>query len=272
LLELPVSGPAFAPFTLAYQYNALTHGRPVVNGYSGYGSLLQDFLGGPASPLSEPDQVPAVLEGLSRIGVRHVVLHRGTWDDWPGWRPQELTAAIAGATGHIDEERYFTGTWAWRLSPPRSARRPPGGTLVPLAPGAFAIMASALPERLPAAFDGDLRTRWFTGAPQTGREWLRVEFARELDLGRIVFDMDHVGVGDYPRTLSVESEAGDGVRRTLFAGPIVAHLIEGMATTPGHAPVILDLPPNTTRVLWIRQLGLTRTWYWGINEMALFRR
>jgi hypothetical protein len=37
--------------TLTYQYATLTHGHPIVNGYSGYGSPLQEFLGGAASPL-----------------------------------------------------------------------------------------------------------------------------------------------------------------------------------------------------------------------------
>jgi hypothetical protein len=36
----------------------LSHGHPIVNGYSGYGSALQEFLGGGASPLNDLDRAP----------------------------------------------------------------------------------------------------------------------------------------------------------------------------------------------------------------------
>ena len=186
--------------------------------------------------------------------------------------PKDLAAAISAASDQIVEERYFSGIRAWRLAPPVPPAPLPLDTLVPLEPGAFAITASAMSERLPAAFDKDLRTRWFTGAPQTGQEWIRIEFARETDVGRLVFDMDAVGVGDYPRLLSIEAEAADGVRRTVCSGSIVPEILAGITTAASHAPAVLDLPPNATRVLWIRQLGRTRTWYWGINEMAIYRR
>lgn len=272
MLELPVAGPSLAPFSLVFQYNALAHGHPVVNGYSGYGSLLQDFLGGPASPLLDLRQIAPTLEGLRGIGIRYVTLHSGKWDEWLGHRPKELAEVIAGVTDQVEEERYFSGIRAWRLAPPVPPAPFPLDSLVPLEPGAFAITASAMSERLPAAFDKDLRSRWFTGAPQTGQEWIRIEFARETDVARLVFDMDAIGVGDYPRELAIEAEAADGVRRPVFSGSIVPQIIQGIATSAGHAPAVIDLPPNATRVLWIRQLGQTRAWYWGINEFSLFRR
>jgi hypothetical protein len=267
-----VAGPALAPFSLVFQYNALAHGHPVINGYSGYGSLLQDFLGGPASPLLDLRQIGPTLEGLRGIGVRYVTVHSGKWDEWLGHRPKEVAEALSASVDQVEEERYFSGIRAWRLPPPVPPAPFPLDSIVPLEPGAFAITASAMPERLPAAFDKDLRTRWFTGAPQTGQEWIRLEFARETDVARLVFDMDAVGVGDYPRRLSIEAEAADGVRRTVFSGSIVPQIIEGIAAAAGHAPAVVDLPPNATRVLWIRQLGQTRAWYWGINEMAVYRR
>ena len=58
VLELPIVGPAFEPFTLAYQYNTLLHGHPIVNGYSGYGYGLQDFLGGPGLAAGRPGRAP----------------------------------------------------------------------------------------------------------------------------------------------------------------------------------------------------------------------
>ena len=45
VVELPILEWSIAP-TLTFQYATLTHGHPIVNGYSGYGSTLQEFLGG----------------------------------------------------------------------------------------------------------------------------------------------------------------------------------------------------------------------------------
>ena len=55
-IELPILEWAIAP-TLTYQYATLFHGHPIVNGYSGYGSSLQEFLGGAASPLNDLDRI-----------------------------------------------------------------------------------------------------------------------------------------------------------------------------------------------------------------------
>ena len=125
VLELPIVGPAFEPFTLAYQYNTLLHGHPIVNGYSGYGYGLQDFLGGPGSPLADPDALPGLLDGLRAIGVRYIVLHQ----------PLYLRSAGVGMVGpegsrRTDRRRGGHAGEAVqrqrRLAPRRSAATPPG--------------------------------------------------------------------------------------------------------------------------------------------------
>ena len=67
-IELPILEWAIAP-TLTYQYATLSHGHPIVNGYSGYGSSLQEFLGGAASPLNDLDRIEDALV-LLRCGRR----------------------------------------------------------------------------------------------------------------------------------------------------------------------------------------------------------
>ena len=199
VLELPIVGPAFEPFTLAYQYNTLLHGHPIVNGYSGYGYGLQDFLGGPGSPLADPDALPGLLDGLRAIGVRYIVLHQPLYSDWPelGWSdPKDLVELIDGAAG--GQGRPFNDTVGWLLGAPRPRLPVDESALEPVTVRASMVTASAMPDRLRYAFDGDIDTKWLSAAPQAGAEWMRVAFEEELDAGRLVILTSRFGVGDYP--------------------------------------------------------------------------
>jgi hypothetical protein len=275
VLELPIGGPALEPFTLVYQYNTLLHRHPIVNGYSGYGYGLQDFLGGPGSPLNEPDAMAGVLLGLRMIGVRYLLVHRSAFSNRPdyGWPdPNRLVDAIDTAAGPGREGRRFNDVIAWTLGEPPSQLPIDETSLKPLPPSAFTATASAMPDRLWCAFDGNIDTKWLSAAPQAGGEWIRLSFAREVDVRRLVVLTSRNGVGDYPRGLTVESETADGSRMTLYSGPFLPRLIKGLAGTGAGAPAVLDLPSNLTRVLWLRQTGRTRTWQWAIHELEIHER
>jgi hypothetical protein len=273
VLELPIVGPAFEPFTLAYQYNTLLHGHPIVNGYSGYGYALQDFLGGPGSPLTEPEALPGLLDALRAIGVRYVVVHQPLFSDRPalGWRnPKDLVDAIDWAAGQPG--RQFNDSVAWRLQPPRP-RLPVDETALEAVPAReMTLTASVMADRLRFVSDGDSGTRWRTEGPQAGGEWLRVAFDGESDIGRLVVLTDRYGLGDYPRGLSVESEAGDGARLTLYAGSFLPSLLGGLATGKRGSPAVLDLPSNRSRAIWIRQTGRSDRWWWTVYELQVYRR
>jgi hypothetical protein len=273
VLELPIVGPAFEPFTLAYQYNTLLHGHPIVNGYSGYGYGLQDFLGGPGSPLSDPHALPGLLDGLRAIGVRYIVLHLPLYSDRPelGWSdPKDLVELIDGAAGR--QGRPFNDTVAWLLGAPRPRLPVDESALEPVTIRASMVTASAMPDRLRYALDGDIDTKWLSAAPQSGAEWMRVAFEEELDAGRLVILTNRFGVGDYPRVLAVESEAADGARITLFSGSFLPSLLGGLATGRADAPGVLDLPSNRSRALWVRQTGRSERWQWAVHELRVYRR
>ncbi|MBP1636939.1 MAG: hypothetical protein H6Q10_3513 [Acidobacteria bacterium] len=211
VLELPVAGPEFEPFTLVYQYNALLHRHAVVNGYSGYGYALQDFLAGPGSPVNEADALPGLIDGLRAIGVRYLVLNQPTYAGRPelGWPdPTRLADLLNGAAG--TDGRRFNSAVAWRLADPRPPLPVDERALRLVGAEEMRVAASAMPDRVRFAFDGNLDTKWLTGAPQSGAEWLRIAFDREVDVGRLVVETSRFGVGDYPRSLVVESETADG--------------------------------------------------------------
>src|SRR5471030_3496461 len=76
-------------------------------------------------------------------------------------------------------------------------------------------------DRLPLAFDGDADTRWLTGRPQNGDEWIRLTFDRARDVSAIALQTAARSFGDYPRELSIESVGDDGVRTVLFQVPML---------------------------------------------------
>ena len=273
VLELPIVGPAFEPFTLRYQYNTLLHGHPIVNGYSGYGYGLQDFLGGPGSPLAEPEALPGLLEGLRAIGVRYVVLHLRLFAARPESArrdPKDFVELLDRAAGQ--QGRQFTDSVAWLLAASRPRLPVDESALEPVPLRESMATASAMEDRLRYAFDGDVSTKWRSEGYQEGHEWLRLAFDEELDVGRLVVRTSRDGVGDYPRGLSVESESGDGTRMSVFSGSFLPALIGGLATGASGAPAVLDLPSNRSRALWIRQTGRAGRWQWAVHELQVFGR
>ncbi len=169
----------FHPFTMIYQFNTLWHRHPIVNGYSGWKSMLQELLGGPASPLREPEQVPQTLRGLRAIGVRYVLLHEQTFADQ--LEAGRIVSAIRSASDQIAEEHQWPETWAWRLTDADPRPAAADGDLRRLDPKTFEVHASHQEGRLPFLFDDDIDTRWMTGARSGGR---RVDYHSARPAGR----------------------------------------------------------------------------------------
>jgi hypothetical protein len=270
VLELPVSASVAATSTFQYQFAMLVHRHPIVNGYTGHRSSIQDFLNGAASPLFDPDEAGDGLTGLRRIGVRYIVLHRGLFDDDEvAVRARMLLDEQAD---QIAERVEFEDVTAWRLAPAASRPVADAEAFPEIPRAALRASASVQGERLGLAFDGNADTRWISGTAQTGTEWIEVAFERAYDVARVRLEMTPRSFGDYPRMLAVESVGGSGETRELRRGAALPVMLTGMVQDPYRAPVVFDLPPNETRILRLRQLGKTRTWFWSIHELRLYSR
>src|SRR2546430_16304009 len=83
-------------------------------------------------------------------------------------------SGIHKASDQIAEERRWPGVTAWRLvePPPRSASIP---DVRPIDPRELTLHASAQADRIALVADGDIETRWLTGEPQSGDEWIDVQ-------------------------------------------------------------------------------------------------
>jgi len=268
-LELDITGMDYIrrPTTL-FQLHALEHRHPIVNGYSGWSTQLQELLGARRSPFHEPGHVAEVVRGLRRAGVRYVLLHEATFVE------PEMARRIVGelqtADDQIAEAHEWPGTWAWRLKD-IDPRPPPAPNLALLDPKAFGMRASHEPSRLPLIFDGNLDTRWLTGERQAGTEWVEVRLPRPAHLRRLEIVGGGRSVLDYPQRLRIDSTDSTGVSQVLFDDSIVEPYVESVAFNDLHPSVALDLPRNQTVVLRIQQTGRGANW-WSIYELKLWEQ
>ena len=166
VLELPVGDAAIATRHL---YRTLEHGNRIANGYSGYGSALQDFLAGP--PFTEVARLDGALAMARGLGIRWVVVHPPLYE-YPA-AGAALAEALARGSAHVVRSRRFESATVFELQPGQS--RPAIQTASawrPLAPDAFGLTASHGSDALPRLVDGDIGTRWSTGTRQQGGEWV----------------------------------------------------------------------------------------------------
>ena len=257
------------PFTPVYQLRAIGHGHPIVNGYAGWKSTLQELLGSYASPLREPGHGAEVLRGLRAIGVRYILLHERTFAS--AAEAERMVSEIRAAADQIAEEHAWPGTWAWRLTGISSPPPLVDEDLAPLDPATFVVHASGHEQRLPLLFDGDIDTRWISGDPQDGGEWIEIRFPRPVDVGRIRLDTAPRSVMDYPRRLTLDSLDEARTPRTLFDEGVTDRLITSLAEDELHGPVVIDLPRNRTVTLRLGQRGRGATW-WSIHELYLWEK
>jgi hypothetical protein len=57
----------------------------------------------------------------------------------------------------------------------------------------------------------------------------------------------------------------------IFDGGIVSQLVEAVAVNEQYPTVAIDLPPNHTTRLRIRQTAQSGHW-WSVHELTLWRR
>ena len=267
VVELPIGNTN--PITLQYQMKILLHRHPIVNGYSGWQTELQGFLAGDASPFVDADSIDGGLDGLRAIGVRFVIIHPRAYEDVREaaavMRVLRAARSVAGAERSFGDAHVFTLP-AWDEAPPNDepARR--------LASSLLRATASHAPERLWMAFDGDLETRWLTGQPQRGGEWIQLEFDRAREIARVEITINDRSLGDYPRSIVVEGSDGTQPRKTLYVGTPLVSILRTLAAPRRLPSISIPLPPGKVRWLQLLQTGRTSSWYWSVDEMGVFER
>jgi hypothetical protein len=265
MLELPVGETATS---VRHLYRTLAHRNRIVNGYSGYGSALQNFVGGP--PFTELARLDDALVMARALGIRWLMVHPPLYGD-PA-HGDALVRALRSTGAHVARVESLAAASVAELRPLRPAGLQADPTWREVPPGEIAASSSHNSERLPLLFDGNRDTRWFTGERQRGAEWIELRFPDIRDVARLRLEMDRRSRADYPRGLKVEGSLDGATWTTLFADGILARLALSIVNEPLTPGIDIALPPNQTRMLRVRTSGETRIWFWSIHELRLWQR
>ncbi len=264
VLDLPVGGD---DDEFRYQYATLVHGHAVVNGHSGYVSPLLDFLRGGHSPLAEIDHFADVLSMMSALGVRYVLLHTDGFKE--GAVLDGMLAGIQRHPASVEARRTLGAVTVLTLAE-QPLPQPPGH-LQPIPSAALHVTASHGTDRLGFLFDGDRNSRWLSGSPQRGGEWIEVQLDRPRDIAMISMTLAERSFGDYPRGLSIDISDETGTRE-VYAGPSLPYFGRGLVADPENPSIDLVLGSNHARAIRLRQTSAARRFFWSIHELRVFER
>jgi hypothetical protein len=266
ILHLPLMTAQFQE--LHYQYATLFHDHPMINGFTGWASPLQQLLRQRRAPLYDYARYPATVTMLRSLGVRYVFVHP---DDYniTQLADGELRETVEGfrRSGQLLGESRVSEVHAFELAPFPPPVDPP--TLTPIPPAEFRVETSQQTERAAFLVDGDNDSRWI--AVQDGSATIAARFREPRDIGRIDLQLAQRSLMDYPRDLQIDAEDGEGRVRTLYRAIPFPEFIAGFLRERSYPSLRIDLPRNDTVILRVRDVATYDAW-WSVHELRLWRR
>jgi hypothetical protein len=179
-------------------------------------------------------------------------------------------AVLRADQQQVSGEQRFSRMSVFTLAPADRLPRAPGG-LRRVPTTSIRASASHSPDRLPQLFDGDLDSRWLTAVPQTGNEWLQIDFDRPRDVGLLRLRMAERSFGDYPRSLAVDAVSGEQVR-AVFEGSVLSQMAQGLIDEGPYPNIDLPIPGGPIRALRLRQTGASARFFWSVHELEVWER
>jgi O-glycosyl hydrolase len=185
-----------------------------------------------------------------------------------GWTDLDFGAGPAGTPGgrlvQSVSPETISGLNSVRLgdkwlsySQPAGAEVRSAGTATNLSREGWTLAASSSEPSGPPSnmIDGDLGTRWSSGAAQTPGASVSIDLGKPQQFNQVVMDSG-TSPGDYARAYQVET-SDDGLSWTPIARG------KGMSSE-----IVIPLPPTTTRHLRIVSGASSGNW-WSISELNL---
>jgi hypothetical protein len=248
LVELPLGRPYS---DVAAMYRSMSHGRPVVNGYSGY---FPPHYAALRFGLALRDE--DLLTQLATYGAADIVVDReedpeGGWDDYVASHPGAQRICTEG------------NQTLYRLSggPPATA----SAAGAPLPTSAIRPNVNARVAGLMA--DGDRTTRWESG-PQTDRTMIEVDLGTVRSVGGVELLLGPF-VEDFPRALLIEGSEDGQTWRELWRGGSAGLAFVGAFEAPRDVPLRYRFPASPARLLRLRLTAGDDTYYWSVAELKV---
>lgn len=256
--------------TLVYQYATLLHDRPIVNGSSGFKPPLVELLESDASPFRDPAHLADALHLARALGVRYVMVHERGFRDRA--HMQLLTERLRAEVSHVAGEHAFGVLRIFELRPADRLAPDARPAARPIPAAHFQVLASEQLDAVDEALDGNPESRWRSSAPQSGTEWLSLDFHEAVDIARVRLSLHPGSFGDYPRRLQIVSLGADGGARTLFEGSPIVSFALGLTRRPTDRAIDIALPGNETKQLLMHQTGRSPSYPWSVHELAVWAR
>jgi hypothetical protein len=248
ILELPVGRPEFEFPAI---YHSMLHGRPIVNGYSGYAP--PHYL-----PLADAlrDGHYDAIDELAAFGPIGIAVDRASA------RSAEAVDGIAKLQGV--ERRGAPNGWTLLYAPQRPLARSASGSPVALS----RVEANRQPQDVARLMDGTVQSAWGSGADQRGDEIITIDLGAPREVRAVVFRMGAFAFG-YPRQLAVDMSTDAGAWSPLWSGPTVIPALHAALADPGDVPLTIAFAPVQARYLRLRQTGREPGIPWWIGELQV---
>ena len=247
VLELPAGS---TDRDSAALYRSIEHGRPVVNGYSGYVPPHYRVL-----TVSLRLDDAAVLTELARHSPLTVAIDRR--DQFERW-----AAVVAQCHGDLIDD---DGEWrVYRVPSVGRAPAPAGATLLHIA----SVSANVGPDWVSRMLDGDPWTAWNSRRVQAGGEEVAIDLGAERFVTALRLTIGPF-IGDFPRRLVVD-EHGDW--RPCWSGSASGLALRAVLEDSRTAPMTISIGLDHIRRLRLRQTGVDPMNGWSIGELAVLGR
>lgn len=237
---------------------SFTHGRQVVNGYSGFGPPHYAVL---SSAIREGRV--SVVDELRRLGTLAIVADAAT-DEGRTWLRLIAPFARPDLPAPWGREVFIL---------PRLPERPPclARALGPQSAGPIVAALSALDtaahaEGLALAIDGNSTTFHTVSESTSVGEGFHIALNHEQMIGGLVLWMGPVP-NDHPGLLQVAVRASTGIQ-TVFDGDVAGLAMSGALADPRRAPLAICFPPVTTDTLMISAPATTER-PWNVAEVSV---
>jgi hypothetical protein len=251
-VDAVVELPAGDPGDFAAIYRALSHGRPIVNGYSSY--YPPHYL--PLVYAIREHQYSA-LEEVSVGRPLGVAVNQATTN---AATAERMLGGMAGVVPGPAKEGW--ATFVLRSHAPSTVRL---GAEIAI-PN---VWANSRNEDIGRVADRDIETAWGSGLNQTGDEELVIDLGSVQPIGAIVFGMGAYSFG-FPRALEIDASSDQKTWERAWAGPTAVPTVHAAVIDPGRVPLTIDLGLVSARFIRVRQVGTEPGIPWWIAELNVF--